>query len=88
MVREAVARLHHVGLEAPPRAMVCWFEASLAEGVELDSRGDSKVRTSWGLPLVPLAGPEAEGGQLADLVLRFRLDGGGDSELSVEAVLT
>lgn len=75
------------GLEAAPRAMACWFEATLAPKIRLDSRGDSRARTSWGLPLVPLTcGGGAGGARPEELGLSFLLDRRAD-DLVVEARL-
>ena len=83
---EAVARFAAARPAELPRAMVCWFEARLADGVHLDSRGDGGVRTSWGLPLVPLVrDPTLARAGSAAAELRFALDRDERGELEVEA---
>jgi hypothetical protein len=85
---EPVADFDATGLSVSPRAMACWFEAVLAEGVRLDSRGNSHVRTSWGLPLVPVVSDAAVDEVLpGDLELSFRLDRTKGGDLNVEARL-
>ncbi len=86
---EPVSGFPAAKLPAGRRAMLCWFETRLAEGVYLDSRGNSRVRTSWGLPLVPLrSDPGVEGLSSADLELRFRLDRAESGDLEVDAGLS
>ncbi|MDH3403814.1 MAG: 50S ribosomal protein L11 methyltransferase [Acidobacteriota bacterium] len=73
---ELVEGFSAAGSSSLPRVMACWFDACLAEGVHLDSRGTSKVSSSWGWPLVPLlSDPATAKTPRDDLQLTFSLDG-------------
>lgn len=85
---EDVVDFTAAGIQGLPRAMACWFEATLADGVSLDSRGDSRVSTSWGWALVPLSSEAAPQGRLEDLKLSFRLRRRRGRKLQVEATLS
>jgi len=85
---EVVSGFDPAWLSGLPATMACWFEARLAEGVRLDSRGNSKVSTSWGWPLVPLASDLAPTPDPAeDLELSFSLKASRVGDLNVEARL-
>jgi hypothetical protein len=74
--REPLRTEVHFDLDAdrPPRGIVLWFSATLADGVSLDSRGPS-LSNHWGQTLLPMRLPSSLSGPCR-LDLRLEIDDG------------